>query len=114
MINVGDEPVLPTDLLAEFGKQLVTHLTHRAAFNADEMVVPVRADKSIDISAGAARHLRDNTILFEPLQGAVDRRIIDLDTPPGEPLLDFLAGHVARSEERRVGKECRARWSPYH
>src|SRR5258706_500156 len=25
-----------------------------------------------------------------------------------------LAGGVARSEERRVGKECRSRWSPYH
>src|SRR3712207_9416406 len=24
------------------------------------------------------------------------------------------AGHPARSEERRVGKECRSRWSPYH
>ena len=25
------------------------------------------------------------------------------------------AGHdVLRSEERRVGKECRSRWSPYH
>src|ERR1035441_8120662 len=23
-------------------------------------------------------------------------------------------GHVHRSEERRVGKECRSRWSPYH
>ena len=22
--------------------------------------------------------------------------------------------HVLRSEERRVGKECRSRWSPYH
>ena len=21
---------------------------------------------------------------------------------------------IARSEERRVGKECRSRWSPYH
>ena len=26
--------------------------------------------------------------------------------------LDFIA--VMRSEERRVGKECRSRWSPYH
>src|SRR2546421_1101769 len=49
--------------------------------------------------------------------------------PPGrmdgtpQPLLDLrqqggrrtLPGHVAhRSEERRVGKECRSRWSPYH
>ena len=26
-----------------------------------------------------------------------------------------LWGHVcSRSEERRVGKECRSRWSPYH
>src|SRR2546425_5248001 len=24
------------------------------------------------------------------------------------------AGYVPRSEERRVGKECRSRWSPYH
>src|SRR3989449_10255472 len=28
-----------------------------------------------------------------------------------EPRLDDT---VARSEERRVGKECRSRWSPYH
>ena len=25
-----------------------------------------------------------------------------------------VAGAVKRSEERRVGKECRSRWSPYH
>ena len=24
------------------------------------------------------------------------------------------AEHLLRSEERRVGKECRSRWSPYH
>ena len=29
--------------------------------------------------------------------------------------LEGLAGKVpGRSEERRVGKECRSRWSPYH
>ena len=26
----------------------------------------------------------------------------------------FLKGKRNRSEERRVGKECRSRWSPYH
>ena len=25
-----------------------------------------------------------------------------------------IGGVVGRSEERRVGKECRSRWSPYH
>ena len=31
--------------------------------------------------------------------------------PPGDerPAQEYL-----RSEERRVGKECRSRWSPYH
>ena len=27
---------------------------------------------------------------------------------------DIFHATVARSEERRVGKECRSRWSPYH
>ena len=27
---------------------------------------------------------------------------------------DLAFGTDARSEERRVGKECRSRWSPYH
>ena len=25
-----------------------------------------------------------------------------------------FSGNKLRSEERRVGKECRSRWSPYH
>src|SRR5260221_9744846 len=31
-------------------------------------------------------------------------------------LFDFvsLLAEIRRSEERRVGKECRSRWSPYH
>ena len=27
---------------------------------------------------------------------------------------DRMSGGGQRSEERRVGKECRSRWSPYH
>src|SRR2546429_8755475 len=30
------------------------------------------------------------------------------------PERDEIAGDILRSEERRVGKECRSRWSPYH
>src|SRR2546430_13253327 len=32
----------------------------------------------------------------------------------GFALQDRGAGFTLRSEERRVGKECRSRWSPYH
>ena len=35
----------------------------------------------------------------------------DLD-PEQQELMEQM--HQARSEERRVGKECRSRWSPYH
>src|SRR5260370_22908537 len=33
---------------------------------------------------------------------------------PGPTARRGEARHHARSEERRVGKECRSRWSPYH
>ena len=31
-----------------------------------------------------------------------------------DPFATLSAGLEGRSEERRVGKECRSRWSPYH
>src|SRR2546427_10042037 len=34
------------------------------------------------------------------------------DVPVGSPGSRSL--NIPRSEERRVGKECRSRWSPYH
>src|SRR5215471_14655731 len=34
--------------------------------------------------------------------------------PRGRQLTYALVEERARSEERRVGKECRSRWSPYH
>ena len=44
-----------------------------------------------------------------------------LDEYFGHPHQQFKTIHIAgtngkgsRSEERRVGKECRSRWSPYH
>ena len=36
---------------------------------------------------------------------------------PNQPRHEFdetALQELARSEERRVGKECRSRWSPYH
>ena len=36
-------------------------------------------------------------------------KVEEYDTQEGEE-----AGYKDRSEERRVGKECRSRWSPYH
>ena len=42
-----------------------------------------------------------------------DRAAVDVAViPTGSLTLDMALG--IRSEERRVGKECRSRWSPYH
>src|SRR5256886_9063198 len=38
---------------------------------------------------------------------------VALSTPPNTPYAGY-AFTEDRSEERRVGKECRSRWSPYH
>ena len=48
-----------------------------------------------------------------------DLRIVYMGTPDFavEALRQLVEGGynvVGRSEERRVGKECRSRWSPYH
>src|SRR2546422_4667838 len=61
-------------------------------------------------SPRAERHRISKAVSLEPALQAGDR---------GGDLLDgsarlrrFQPDH--RSEERRVGKECRSRWSPYH
>src|SRR3712207_2082517 len=38
----------------------------------------------------------------------------DLGDHDGTSRLCYFLDGVQRSEERRVGKECRSRWSPYH
>src|SRR5258708_10905503 len=56
-----------------------------------------------------------------PICKISDQFFVERVREPGDPQtlpLQRLAagGHtlLARSEERRVGKECRSRWSPYH
>src|SRR3712207_2424755 len=44
----------------------------------------------------------------------VEARFIEVVKLERRELQDERAGLPGRSEERRVGKECRSRWSPYH
>ena len=42
------------------------------------------------------------------------RIVLSLAVAIAALLLGLVLAFLSRSEERRVGKECRSRWSPYH
>ena len=51
----------------------------------------------------------------EKMDAVSDSKIEKFEYETQEPTpYDILQMADARSEERRVGKECRSRWSPYH
>src|SRR5574344_2555073 len=70
----------------------------------------------------SARALGDSGATGSPAFSAAARRLYSPLPPPDAnslsstfPLTPALGSeHASRSEERRVGKECRSRWSPYH
>src|SRR2546429_7308321 len=47
-------------------------------------------------------------------QGGTQTDVLGRSTPLGQVFEPSTTRAVFRSEERRVGKECRSRWSPYH
>ena len=65
--------------------------------------------------AGSFTHAGD---VLQISQSAVSRQVSALERDLGVPLFHRHARGLIRSEERRVGKECRltcrSRWSPYH
>src|SRR2546422_10961104 len=69
--------------------------------------------RGADVANGEGQELR----LRVPV--ARDRRLVDRQDAQrlevvDEHRLGARLEQQARSEERRVGKECRSRWSPYH
>src|SRR2546426_9087035 len=86
---------------------------------------------TLGVSANAIRHHLKELVTESLITYGREQRGVGAPTyayrlsPEGEAIfpkryeetLTELLGRVAqkdRSEERRVGKECRSRWSPYH
>ena len=74
------------------------------------------------VSPQGERRLEKITSISEvvPFDPAL-ARVLELGADPATRIVSFTvteAGYAldpaGRSEERRVGKECRSRWSPYH
>src|SRR2546422_7028439 len=72
-------------------------------------------DWSSDVCSSDLMSMAD---FAKPEVHAVDTNLLIQDTHVHVPMYGIIAAAlsllVARSEERRVGKECRSRWSPYH
>src|SRR2546430_11142181 len=47
-------------------------------------------------------------------QQRIREAVMSLDEDECDAFVRMHAPRLSRSEERRVGKECRSRWSPYH
>ena len=105
-----------------------THTIPAPTETADTVHLPT-ADDANDIAPGLVtlrRALHENVevgldlpvtqkLVLEAIEG------LDVEVTTGEGLSSIvvvLRGGArktdSRSEERRVGKECRSRWSPYH
>src|SRR5258708_5026919 len=75
--------------------RLLQSVLDRAGYSSVATHDPMRIEQMIDVE-------RPNLILMD----------VVMPQRNGFQACRELKGH--RSEERRVGKECRSRWSPYH
>src|SRR2546426_2506923 len=91
-----------------------------------QIVAPQRA-LLLPVADEPGQAHRERIAVVHALDGQVfglAERLVQADGDPGMALVDLALDrdHVhdredlvlLRSEERRVGKECRSRWSPYH
>src|SRR5260221_13707100 len=82
-------------------------------FTKDEYFQPRPSAASYDASASAAStYAASNYLLRNRVAGTLGPIV---NYKSGSKAGQLVAPDIeARSEERRVGKECRSRWSPYH
>src|SRR2546426_8307070 len=88
---------------------------------APAAVAPLRVVADVPLPGSASRFDYQS---LEPASGRLfvshmgAGRLVVFDVRAGRVIADLdgfpTVTGVVRSEERRVGKECRSRWSPYH
>ena len=72
------------------------------------------------VSGELSRRLAGRTDVLQYFQSAAEIRNMLVEfyggakKAPGTYFVSEVKTSSLRSEERRVGKECRSRWSPYH
>src|SRR3712207_5944670 len=102
----------------------VRHL-ERGVADLARLLLEDRADELLlgrELGLALRRHLADEQVAGADLGADADdaavvevaQRLLRAVRDVAGDLLVAELGRAGRSEERRVGKECRSRWSPYH
>src|SRR3990172_4442933 len=123
----GDIKPIP----ASTGKDGTTPRFIRPALDKDNMPLPHRVDE-IDVDgtrvtnaaykqttdqqkpAQQLPNLNQRSVFQNPVNQQHRTYQLPAYTPPAHQPSFWNKFQAVRSEERRVGKECRSRWSPYH
>src|ERR1035441_4980820 len=80
---------------------------------ADALIYGIHAGQK-QIRIGASVVLDGHVLLVKDWSDPFDHRNFVADVINVGKFESDFAARFGRSEERRVGKECRSRWSPYH
>ena len=81
---------------------------------AQERLVEVYPRRGMFVTSVEIRDLASLAEVRSALESHAARLAAERATEEDRGELEALLDELDRSEERRVGKECRSRWSPYH
>ena len=81
----------------------------RSAEYARNRIKLLLVSERIDCSPQMISMLKNDLIHTVKKYISIDEKQVTVQITQEPPVI-----HAKRSEERRVGKECRSRWSPYH
>src|SRR2546430_713204 len=109
-------PPTTTDdkVLVEVQKDLAAQIN--ATANMQNMTVGIdAAGAQIDVPSGKTQYIKvasDGSKFHATITRSARRIVVKVTGAYSDSA--EAGADLARSEERRVGKECRSRWSPYH
>ena len=114
------EQIVPIDLKSLKVNQSKYSVLMNDKGGIDDDLIITKSEEGINIVLNAACKHHDITRIHEVIDPSKTKlhdnlSLIAIQGPKAVDALEVLVKGVSdRSEERRVGKECRSRWSPYH
>ena len=106
-ITESDDAATDVELAA--GKASAT-----ASFTGSDKNYPQNMLDGNDSTSWTNAYNRGASVLLPANSASRKNEYVEFDWEEAQVLNQITLNFKERSEERRVGKECRSRWSPYH